>query len=221
MILSMLITMIGGYFGAIDIWSSIILFIVFGVFITENVLSAINAEKQLKSVPLSSDTGEENATRVSKDGKTIIINVLKFIFGAVGIVWGADLLVDNGSEIARWLGVSERIIGVTIVAVGTSLPELVTTVTAIIKKQADLSAGNIIGANIIDMTLIMPLCAVISGASLPISQTSAIIDMSTCLLVGVIAVAPTMFSSKFSRWQGILLLITYVAYVVVTCIAPI
>ena len=71
---------------------------------------------------------------------------VKFLIGAVGTVAGAQLLVDNGSALASMCGVSDRVISVTIIAIGTSLPELVTTLTAIAKKQGSLSAGNIIGA---------------------------------------------------------------------------
>ena len=69
--------------------------------------------------------------------------------------------MDNGSAIARMIGVPENIIGLTAIAIGTSLPELVTTITSIIKKQASLSIGNIIGANIIDTTLILPICCLL------------------------------------------------------------
>ena len=170
----------------------------------DNVISA------KKSISLEDDTP------VKKDKKTVIINVLKFVVGAVAIVWGADLLVDNGSEIARWIGVSERIIGVTIVAVGTSLPELVTTITAIAKKQSALSAGNIIGANVIDLTLIMPLCALVSGSALPIAST-AVVDLVSCLVVGTLALVPALIMKKFSKWQGYALLGVYIAYVIITC----
>ena len=155
--------------------------------------------------------------RSRPSGKEVTTNLIKFVLGAVGIVVGADLLVDNGSELARIVGISERIIGVTIVAVGTSLPELVTTITAVAKKQSSLSVGNILGANILDLSLIMPLCAVVSGKPLPISQASAMADLPACLLVGIIAVVPAMISSKFSRWQGILLMAVYLAYVIITC----
>lgn len=116
--------------------------------------------------------------------KEIALNIVKFIAGTVGIVLGAQLLIDNGSELARFIGVPERIIGVTIIAIGTSLPELVTTITAIAKKQASLSVGNIIGANIIDLTLILPISAMIYGGGLPVSRQVAMMDLPACLLVG-------------------------------------
>lgn len=207
MIGSAVIIAICAFFGEVNIIFSILLLIIFIAFIIENVISA-----KRNSLEISEDN-----EAVKKDGKTIVINLLKFVLGAGAIVWGADLLVDNGSIIARWLGVSERIIGVTIVAVGTSLPELVTTITAIAKKQSSLSAGNIIGANIIDMTLIMPLCALVSGASLVIAST-AILDLVACLVVGVVAVVPALIFKKFSKWQGFLLLALYVVYVVLTVV---
>jgi len=118
---------------------------------------------------------------------------------------------------ARLAGISERIIGVTIVAVGTSLPELVTTVTAITKRQSALSVGNILGANILDLTLILPLSALISRQPLPIPAASAAIDLPACLLVSAIAVIPAMVTARFRRWQGIALLAVYAGYLLMTC----
>lgn len=198
-----------GLKGEVNMQFSLVLLVIFVIFIVENVSSA------RKTMSAKQDTPKED---VPKDTKTVTINIVKFIVGAAGIVVGAQLLVDNGSELARLVGVSERIIGVTLVAIGTSLPELITTITAIAKKQSALSVGNILGANIMDLTLIMPLCAVISGKSLPITSALAGIDLPACLLVGGIAVIPAMISSKFSRGQGVLLLMVYAAYVVLTCV---
>lgn len=195
-----------GFTGSVSITLCVFLLIVFSAFIYENVSSA---KKSLGS--------EAPDTKPATDKKTIIINIAKFIFGAAGIIIGADLLVDNGSELARLCGISERIIGVTIVAVGTSLPELITTITAISKKQASLSVGNIIGANIMDLTLIMPLSAIISGKPLPVAHTSAILDLPAALVVGLIALVPALISNKFRRWQGFALLGAYIGYLALTC----
>ncbi len=198
-----------GFLGEVNLMFSFVLLAIFLIFLWEN----ISAAKQTLTLKAS-----EQKDSALTDKNTVIINTIKFFVGAVGIVWGADLLVDNGSELARLVGVSERIIGVTLVAVGTSLPELITTVTAIAKKQSALSVGNILGANIMDLTLIMPLSALISGQSLPISATSARIDLPACLIVGLIAIVPAMTRSKFSRWQGFCLLTVYTAYVICTCV---
>lgn len=207
MLCASVLVVIGGYFGKIDLKFVLMLLVILVIFFYENVSSAAKASKVEK----------ENTKREKPSAKEIVINILKFVLGAVGIVIGARLLVDNGSELARLVGVSERIIGVTVVAVGTSLPELVTTITAIVKKQSSLSVGNILGANILDLTLIMPVSALVSGKALPLAASAAKLDLPACLLVGMIAVIPAMISSKFKRWQGVTLLTVYIAYIILTC----
>lgn len=208
MLSAALLIVLCGLIGSVSILFSVLLMVIFVIFLVENVTSAKRTMAEEKN---------EEKDESLKDKKTIIINIIKFVVGTIGIVWGADLLVDNGSELARIIGISERIIGVTLVAVGTSLPELITTITAITKKQSALSVGNILGANIMDLTLIMPLSALISGQALPVAATSAMIDLPACMLVGLIAIVPAMVRSKFSRWQGFTLLGVYAAYVFVTC----
>lgn len=196
-----------GIAGAVSVPISAMLLIVFFVFMWEN----------LRAVKKTLDNKQTENEEVENSKRVLIANILKFVIGAAGIVIGSQLLVDNGSILARIIGVPERVIGVTLIAVGTSLPELITTITAIVKKQSSLSIGNILGANIIDLTLIMPLSSLISGKALPVSTTFALVDLPICLLVGLIALVPAMIRSKFSRWQGVLLMIVYAAYIVVTC----
>lgn len=207
MLAAAILIVISGAFGAVDLKFALMLMVILVIFFYENIKSAVVATK--------ADTSEK--VKVKPTGKEVGVNIAKFVFGAAGIVIGAQLLVDNGSALATLLGVDERIIGVTVVAVGTSLPELVTTITAIAKKQSSLSVGNILGANILDLTLIMPISALISGQSLPLAPTAATLDLPACLLVGLIAVVPAMITEKFHRWQGVLLLIVYGIYVFLTC----
>lgn len=202
------VIVVAGFMGEVNQVLALLLLLIFATFLWENVSSARAA---IKTQP-----AESRPPRPT--GKEVGINAAKFLLGAAGIVLGANLLVDNGSELARMVGISERIIGVTLVAVGTSLPELVTTLTAVAKKQASLSVGNIIGANIIDLALILPLCSVVSGKALPISQAFARFDLPACLLVGAIALLPTMVTKKFARWQGVTLLVVYATYMVLTCV---
>lgn len=189
---------------SLSLWQSIILIAIFAVFMIENIISG-------KANIIDEDgDGKPDVNR-----KALLTNIFKFIIGALGIVIGADLLVDDGTVLAKSLGVSEAIIGVTIIAVGTSLPELVTTITAIVKKQSELSIGNIIGANIIDLTMILPICAFITNGSLPVGKQSAYFDIIVCLVVIVIAIVPTVIFKKLSRWQGALMICIYIAYVAV------
>ena len=204
------LVVVSGLMGQVGLAISLVLIAVFAAFLWENVSSAVHALRA---------EGGGRAGKISVEKKVLVMNLLKFAVGTVGIVWGADLLVDNGSELARLAGISERVIGVTVIAVGTSLPELITTLTAIIKKQSSLSVGNILGANIIDLTLILPLSSLVPGKPLPIAAGSSALDLPACLLVGTIALVPTMVTGKFHRWQGILLLAVYGGYVFLTCIA--
>ena len=194
----------GGSFGLLP---SLLLLLVFVINVAENIVSARRGMSE-----------GSDAEKPARDKKTVIINILKFVLGAAAIVWGADLLVDNGSALALLMGVPERVISVTLIAIGTSLPELVTTVTSIVKKQGSLSVGNIIGANIIDLALIMPVCTLVSGGALPVTAQIASVDLPACLIIGAVAVVPTLIFKKFSRWQGALLLVLYAAYMVITTV---
>lgn len=201
-----------GLKGEVGIGVSLVLIVIFLAFMWDNVASALRSMKEEKGS--GSRKGWDSVGR-----KEVVVNFIKFVLGAVGIVAGAQLLVDNGKVLATLAGIDERIIGVTIIAVGTSLPELVTTVTAIVKKQSSLSIGNILGANIIDLALIMPISSLVSGKALPIDPGSARFDFPACLIVGCIAVVPTMITGRFRKWQGMLLLVVYAGYMFLTCTA--
>ena len=156
---------------------------------------------------------------VSSSKQEKLRNLIKFIIGTAGIIAGAQLLVDSGTEIARMLGVSEGIIAVTLIAVGTSLPELVTTITAIVKKQSSLSIGNIIGANIIDLSVILPVCSLAAKGNTPVAPQTYALDIPVCLAIILIAIVPPLITKKFSRIQGFVLLACYAAYIVYVCAA--
>lgn len=119
---------------------------------------------------------------------------------------GSQMLICYGSKIAILLGVPAGIIGVTMVAIGTSLPELVTTLTAISRREASMSVGNIIGANVIDLTMILPVCSAVSGGRLTLSRQTIGLDMPVCLGMCALAVLPPLIKGRFYRWQGVLML---------------
>ena len=211
----------GGREGAVGLGPSLALMAVFALFLFENLRCAHRSPVLRRDmvdfgVPLFANI-HLSVFRPAPARRDLLFQCLKFTAGAVAVVMGADLLVDSGGALARLAGVSERIIGVTIVAVGTSLPELVTTVTAIAKRQSALSIGNILGANILDLTLILPMSALVSGEALPIAPVSSAVDLPACLLVGCIAVIPAMVSARFQRWQGAALLAVYGGYLFLTC----
>lgn len=190
--------------GSLSSKASIVLIAVFLAYIAENIKSA--------KADLEDDFDEE---KPEKDKKIIIKNIFYIVAGAACIVFGSRLLVNYGSQIAKSWGVSEAIIGVTMVAIGTSLPELVTAVTAVIKKQPSMSVGNVIGANVINIALILPICSFIYGGVLPVSAQNIYLDFPVAILVSVVALVPTIMAKKFRRWQGIVMLAIYIAYLVI------
>ncbi len=150
---------------------------------------------------------EENKKK--KKEKPIWLSIILAIVGLAGIIFGGDLVVDNAAAIAKLAGMSEALVGLTIVAVGTSLPELVTSVVASIKKENDIAIGNVIGSNIFNIILILGLSSTISNLVL---DYSTLVDMLVMLGSGVIVLFIALFSKKMTRWQGILTVLMYVGY---------
>lgn len=187
--------------GTLHMLPSFALFVLLAVYVWDNIRDAKN------------DVGSDERELVDK--KDLPKQIVMFIIGIAAIVGGSKLLIEYGSEIALLLGVPSAIIGVTMVAIGTSLPELITTLTAIRKKESSMSIGNIVGANIIDLALILPICSVVSDGKLTIAEQSYALDMPMCFAMTLIAVLPPLIKGKLYRWQGILMLALYAVYVVI------
>lgn len=187
--------------GTLHMLPSFALFVLLAVYVWDNIRDAKN------------DVGSDEQELVDK--KELPQQLVMFVVGVAAIVVGSKLLIEYGSEIALLLGVPSAIIGVTMVAIGTSLPELITTLTAIRKRESSMSIGNIIGANIIDLALILPICSVVSDGKLTIAEQSYALDMPMCFAMTVIAVLPPLIKGKLYRWQGILMLALYAVYVVI------
>ena len=184
--------------GSLPVWSAFILWAIFLTFMVSNLLE-----------------GRKTAASEVKgtyDKQEVPSKILFFVLGTASIVLGAEFLVSSGKTLASGMGISEAIIGFTVIALGTSLPELVTTLTAIRKKENSLSVGNIVGANIIDTTLILPLCAVINGRPLPVDRINLTFDFPVCFAACAVAIIPTVIQGKFKKWQGYALLGIYAFY---------
>ena len=192
--------------GRLSVAEGLLVLVIFAGFLAESLISARREQgTELK----------EDEERPAVSGKTVAGNIVKFVLGAAGIVLGAQLLIDNGSAIASLLGVPDAIIAATMIAIGTSLPELVTTLTAIRKRESSLSVGNIIGANIMDLTLILPLCSLILGKPLPVQSQGMLLDIPACLIICAAVLVPALWKGKFQRWMGFLAGGLYAAYLAV------
>lgn len=201
----------------------IVLFVIFIAFFIENFISMKNADTQIEPSPSGIGIQEEDdivPTRQTATAKDWIKNIVMFIIGAAATVIGAQLLVSAGTVLAEGIGIPQRLISVIAIAIGTSLPELVTTITALRKKEGALSVGNILGANIIDLTLILPICSFVSmgkgQGALAVAVSSVHVDMIVCLAAIAVAVIPTIITKKFQRWQGVVTLTGYLGYVIAT-----
>lgn len=190
--------------GSLALLPGLLLFVIFALYLSSNIRDARASVASRRE-----KHGGHHFSRRQAAEKLVF-----FALGITGIIVGSQLLIDHGSALAVHLGVPSSIIGVTLVAVGTSLPELVTTLTAIAKKEASMSVGNIIGANVIDLTLILPICAALSGGSLFINRQTLALDLPASLTVAVVALFPPLFKGRFYRWQGVALLGLYAGYLI-------
>lgn len=209
-----------GLTGSIGLIPNLLLLAIFVVAMTENVLGAVRQVRAGATGTVSDgalDASADVSERPTANGRLWAKNAILFLVGAAAIGIGANVLVNSAEYVAKAVGVPERIIAVTVLAVGTSLPELVTTVTAVVKREMSLSAGNIIGANILDLTLIMPICGLISGKALPVTAQVGRIDLPATLIAALLAMVPALIKRKFMKWQGYALLAIYVSYLVLTC----
>lgn len=152
------------------------------------------------------------------DKPRLVKSIAFLIIGAAIIALGANLLVNNGTLLAQKIGVPDTVIGLTFVAIGTSLPELVTAVTSLIKKHGSLSLGNIIGANLFNLVLVSGVSIVISPFDVPSEKllggfnSSLVLDLPVMLFVMMLLTLPAIIRGKLSRVQGITLLCIYAAF---------
>lgn len=192
---------LGMVLGHID---GVILLVIFAGFLFWMVQSAMKARAEGKNV------GEEEYQI-----RPVWQCILFIIGGALAIAAGGDLVVDSASEIAKTFGMSDNLIGLTIVAFGTSLPELVTSVVAARKNEVDMALGNVIGSNIFNILFVLGIAAAISPMAFIMEN---IIDI--LVLVAMCAIVWVMAWSKkqLVRWEGGVMLLMYAGYVVYICV---
>ena len=194
--------------------TGIVLLCMFVVYMVITVTSAIKGK--------STGGDEEPAEEEEKEDMSVPMALVLLVFGAAVIAFGATLLVDNGTIIAKKVGVPDSVIALTVVALGTSLPELVTAVTSLIKGHGSLSIGNIIGANLFNLVLVSGLAITIKPFSVPAEKTflntglnsSLVVEIPLMLTVMLLLTLPALIKGKLYRWQGIALLLLYVGFCV-------
>ncbi len=195
-------------FGSFDRWLGIVMLCVFALYMTLTIRQGFK-----------NPTAEEHEEEEQEEG-SLLGNIVLLVVSAALIAFGADMLEGSSVSLATMAGIPTEVVGVTIVALCTSLPELVTAITALMKGHGALSLGNIIGANIFNLVLVSGVAVTISPFSVP--QGSTIFGQNTSLvmeipvMVGVMALMtlPALMKKKLFRWQGVTLLGIYVTFVV-------
>ena len=144
--------------------------------------------------------------------KSTLLSLAWLVAGLVGLVAGAQLLVDNASSIARGWGVSDLVIGLTIVAAGTSLPELATSIAAALKGQRDIAVGNVVGSNVFNLLMVLSTAGMLSPAGIVVSPSVLQFDLLAMTLVAVLCLPMFISHATVSRGEAILMLALYGGY---------
>lgn len=221
---AMIIYAIGAYIrGSFERPLGIVLLCIFAVYMFILIRQALSEMRSGSTVrEENKDSSGSDKEDTEKKEKPLWKDALLLVVGAAFIAVGADLLVDNGTIIAQMMGVPESVIALTFVALGTSLPELVTAITSLAKGHGALSLGNVCGANLFNLVLVSGLSVTLSPFGLPSGKTvniggnlmnaSLVIDLPVSTMVMVILTIPALVKGELKRWQGISLLATYAGF---------
>jgi len=163
--------------------------------------------RKLKGATADLDEQETTSLKKSPVWKAIVL----VLGGVLGLYFGADLFVDNAVEISKIFGISERVIGITVIAIGTSLPELATSIIAAINKKTDIAIGNILGSNIMNILAIIGITALVQ----PISVSEVFLKQDFIWMITLTLLLFPILSTKLriSRWEGMLLVMVYAIYI--------
>ena len=191
---------------------AVVLLVLFNIFIGYTVAMGIKGEKYDEEAPIDEDDAVEKAAK-EKDPGSLWRNIIQILLGIVSLKFGGDFIVDNSVIIAEYFHISEKIISLTIIAIGTSLPELVTSVIAALKGNSDISVGNIIGSNIFNMTMIIGVAALIKPITFNIEYNTDLIILFVAS-IGLFLFQYIPPKNMMSKRNGVMYLAGYVAYMI-------
>lgn len=195
----------------IEVWEGAILF---GCLVTFTFLLIRNSRKTMKKEK-DQQTGEFD--EISEVKEKVIVSIGLTLIGLVGLYFGADWLIKGAVGIAQEAGMDNRVIAVTVVAFGTSVPELVTSGVAAFKKETDISVGNLIGSNIFNIMAVIGITAMVKP--IPVEPETLSFDMWWVGAVALALLPMMLIGKKIGRFKGALLLATYIIYIVILLMA--
>ena len=171
--------------------------------------------KKGKGNAIEDITAEAAIEKESQEGVNIPKSIMRLVIGAIGIVIGGKIVVNSASSIATAWGMSDKLVGLTIVAMGTSLPELITSAMAALKGEEEMALGNILGSNIFNILLIIGASSVISPM---LVSSTLIVDfiflISITILIGILIFAHKGKEKKLGRFEGIIFVLLYIGYMI-------
>jgi cation:H+ antiporter len=182
-------------------------------------IATASAGRVSRTVGDNADTMTEAAREVDAKGGSIGRDLLFLLIGVGLLIVGANILVRGATGIATAFGVSDLIVGLTVVAVGTSLPELATSIVAVRRGQRDLAVGNVVGSNIFNIGAVAGLAGIISPTGLPVPESALALDIPLMIAASVVLLPLAFTGSVIRRWEGALLLGLYIAYLIYTVLA--
>lgn len=195
-------------FKLLNIYTGIILLLIFCVYFIKTFFDIKKNLLNKGKINIDNPTEKPKENNIDK-----ILLVLKFIVGSLFIFAGAQFIINATEDLSVKLNISQTLIALILISISTSLPELVTTITSIKKKRLNLALGNVIGANIINCTLLFGLSGVLSGKnSLILSTREIAIILPTILLASLLLAFPILFKKRTYKWQGYMLISLYVIY---------
>jgi cation:H+ antiporter len=204
---SLLLMLFGGD-GVLEKWEGAVL-VAIGIWYT---VFLIRQSKKEMNKAVMKDYNEEYADVEKPKNSLILLQIGFVLMGLVLLVFGSRWLVESAVGIATSFGISELVIGLTIIAAGTSLPELATSVIASIRKQEDIAVGNVVGSNIFNILFILGLTAIIAPGGVQVNPAAMSLDIPFMIAVAV-ACLPLFFTGyRIDRWEGFVFLGYYVAY---------
>ncbi|MBR2620359.1 MAG: calcium/sodium antiporter [Firmicutes bacterium] len=189
----------------------LVLLVVFTVFMVVTVKKAMKQHNREDIIDYygGEDVGDPGACMMEEEKTPLLKSIIKSIIGLAGIVLGGDMVVESATSIAEAFGIDEILIGLTIVALGTSLPELVISIVAAVKGETDIAVGNVIGSNIFNILLVLGLSTTIH----PIAITMfSIYDILILIGASLIVLIPLARKQVITRGWGVLLLLMYAGY---------
>ncbi len=198
--------------GFIERWESLLLLAGIVVY---TLLQIVQSRKGQESAAVEAEYAQEYGKPEPRSPQRLLLNSLMAIVGLLLLVQGARWFVEGAIQVARTWGVSEVIIGLTIVAAGTSLPEVATSLVAALRGERDIAVGNVVGSNLFNILVVLGLSGIVSpSGGLPVTLGMIEIDIPFMLAVAVACLPIFLTGNLIARWEGALFVVYYVAYTI-------